>query len=278
MTALVQRTVLFYDDELIAIQDPDTSAIFVPLTRLCDNLGIARARQAQRIREHPVLQRGFTTLTFESGGGPQEAQCLRIDMIPLWLSGVNANRVKPAIRDKLIRYQTEVADVLWQAFKHDILPPSQTQSMLPAESSGAAIAYEMATAIQHLARQQMELEQKLGGRMDTMARWGKQVDARLTNLELQLHPGNYIPNGQAAELSARVKALALLMTERGTKDNHYQGVFAELYRRFGVSSYKTVTREQYESVMAFLEEWRQAVLAGNLEPPAWEPPSPQGTG
>ncbi len=74
MAAPLQRTVTFYDDELVAIQEPESSAIYVPLTRLCDNLGIQRYRQAQRIREHPVLQRGLETLTIDSGSGLQEAQ------------------------------------------------------------------------------------------------------------------------------------------------------------------------------------------------------------
>ncbi len=40
--------------------------------------------------------------------------------------------------------------------------------------------------------------------------------------------------------------------------NHYQGIFAELYRRFGVSSYKLIRQEQYAAVLAFLEQWRQS--------------------
>jgi hypothetical protein len=40
--------------------------------------------------------------------------------------------------------------------------------------------------------------------------------------------------------------------------NQYQSVFAELYRRFGVSSYKLIRQEQYKAVLAFLEDWRGA--------------------
>jgi hypothetical protein len=64
-----QKAVTFYGDTLIAIRQDDTGAIFIPLARLCDSLGIARTRQAQRIREHPVLSRGYVTLTMETSGG-----------------------------------------------------------------------------------------------------------------------------------------------------------------------------------------------------------------
>ena len=46
MTTQTQKAVTFYGDTLIAIRQDDTGAIFVPLVRLCDSLGIARARQA----------------------------------------------------------------------------------------------------------------------------------------------------------------------------------------------------------------------------------------
>lgn len=279
MATSVQRTVTFYDDELIAIQEPNSGAIYVPLTRLCDNLGIQRYRQVQRIRQHPVLQRGLETLTIDSGGGLQEAQCLRIDMIPLWLSGVNANRVKPEIRDKLIRYQTEVADVLWQAFKHDILPSSQPSAMVPAEPSGAALAYEIATAVQHLARQQMELEQRLdafderyGGRIDAMARFMRDyvntTESRLSTIELHLNPHEQITESQSAELALAVKAVGQALSGPDRKKNGYQQVYGELYRRYRISSYKNLPQGKFDEVMAWLHQWHQELTSS--QPPATE--------
>jgi hypothetical protein len=272
MAAALQRTVTFYDDELIAIQEPRSSAIYVPLTRLCENLGIQRYRQVQRIREHPVLQRGLETLTIDSGSGLQEAQCLRIDMIPLWLSGVNANRVKPEIRDKLIRYQTEVADVLWQAFKHDILPTAQPSTMMPADPSGAALAYEIATAVQHLARQQMELEQRLqgfderyGGRIDAMARFMRDfvgsTDRRLSTLELYLNPQEQITEAQANELALAVKAVGHALSSPDRSRTGYGQVYAEMYRRYRITSYKNLPQGKFEEVMAWLHQWHQELAS-----------------
>jgi len=66
------------------------------------------------------LSEGFITLTTETEGGAQAAQCLRLDLLPLWLSGVQATKTKSDIREKLIRYQREAASVLWQAFKPEL--------------------------------------------------------------------------------------------------------------------------------------------------------------
>ena len=89
---------------------------FVPLSRsmLCRSRhpipsgSIERKRQAQRIREHKVLGRGFVTLLVDTSGGSQETQCLRLDLIPLWPAGVNAKRVSLEVHTKLYSSATSV--------------------------------------------------------------------------------------------------------------------------------------------------------------------------
>ena len=278
MAAQIQKTVLFYGDELIAIQELEGGAIYVPLNRLCDNLGIARNRQVQRIRDHPVLSRGYTTLDVETGGGRQETQCLRLDLIPLWLAGINANRVAPGVQTKLVQYQAEAAQVLWAAFRPDILP-SDDLALAPAGASGAALAYEIATAIQHLARQQMEMEQRLGGRIDQMARWARDfgqtvdrrlatVDQRLGTLELQVSPQATISEQQAAEIALAVKNVGHALADKGTRAGYGQ-VYGEMYRRYGISSYKNLPQDQFTEVLQWLHSWHaELTIHGNDEPSA----------
>jgi len=275
MSAHIQKAVVFYGDELIAVQIEETGAIFVPLSRLCDNLGIERKRQAQRIREHEVLGRGFVPLMIDTDGGVQETHCLRLDLIPLWLAGVNAKRVSPDVHAKLVRYQAEAASVLWAAFRHDILPSNET-TLMPSESSGAAVAYEIATAIQHLARQQMEMEQRLGGRIDQMARWARDftqtmdrhlaaVDERLGTLELQVSPQATISEHQAAELALAVKTVGHALAEQGNRAGYGQ-VYGELYRRYGISSYKNLPQGRLAEVLDWLHGWHAELTGhGNVE-------------
>ena len=264
MATQIQKTVLFYGDELIAIQEIESGAIFVPLNRLCDNLGIARNRQVQRIRDHPVLSRGYTALDVETGGGRQETQCLRLDLIPLWLAGINANRVASVVQAKLVQYQAEAAQVLWAAFRPDILP-SDDPALAPGSASGAALAYEIATAIQHLARQQMELEQRLGGRIDQMARWARDfgqtvdrrldlVDHRLGTLELQVSPQAAVSEQQAAEIALAVKNVGHALADKGTRAGYGQ-VYGEMYRRYGISSYKNLPQDKFAEVLQWLHSW-----------------------
>lgn len=267
--SLPQHIVAFYGDELVAVQQAD-STIYVLFTRLCENLGLARRPQVMRVQRHAILQKGLLMLPVQTDGGPQDVQCLRLDLLPLWLSGVQASRVKEELRDKLVRYQEEAAVVLWQAFKPQILV--EEASVEPTHDEIALkqlqqIA-EMGRAITRMAEQQIELQrqqQVLGTRMDNAARIIKDVqsyvadvEVRLGLLEDQLHPAAFITEEQAAEISNRVKALGELLTSKQGGKNQYQSIFAELYRRFGVSSYKTIQHDQYASVLMFLEDWRKA--------------------
>jgi hypothetical protein len=120
----------------------------------------------------------------------------------------------------------------------------------------------MGLAIAQMAEQQLALEQRVtthAERLDKAAQVIRAFDRRLVALEDQLHPAAYLTDAQAAEVAAAVKALAELLTSRDTSKNHYQGVFAELYRRFRVSSYKQLPQEQFTAVLAFLADWTAAV-------------------
>ena len=273
-----QRIVPFYGDELVAVQHPD-GVIYVVFARLCDNLGLLRHGQARRVQQHAVLNEGFTTLTVQTEGGPQEAQCLRLDLLPLWMSGIQAKRVKPHLQEKLVRYQREAAAALWHAFKPQILIEEET-AITPSSDTHAMQQLQqiadMGRAITRMAEQHMELQrqqQALATRMDAAARVIRGVQGevlavrgevadlgiRLGVLEDRVQPASFITEGQAAEISQRVKALADLLNQQEKGKNHYQGIFQELYRRFGVASYKTIVHDQYGAVLAFLDDWRRTV-------------------
>lgn len=48
------------------------------------------------------------------------------------------------------------------------------------------------------------------------------------------------------------------LTTIDSSKNHFQAIFAELHRRFRVSSYKNIRQSQYQPVLDFLDEWKEA--------------------
>lgn len=271
MTApLPQRIVPFYGDELVAVQQPD-GTIFVLFSRLCENLGLDRTAQMRRVQRHAVLSKGLVALDIQTPGGMQVLQCLRLSLLPLWLSGVQASRIKSELQAQLIRYQEEAAEVLWQAFRLQILieePPTDRESQLAISQLEQIV--EQSKAMQRMAEEQIALIR----RMDAAARIVKtiqtdvaDVKVRLGVLEERLHPSAYITDAQAAEIQSAVAAVAMELTQHDPTKNHFQSIHAELHRRFKAKSYSLIRVEQYPAVLAFLEKWeltmRESSTAGD---------------
>lgn len=242
------RAVDFYGDQVTGAVVA-SGEIYVPLRPICEYLGLAWGSQRNRIARDEVLHdqvRGvFITNTPGVGGGTQEMLCLPLDLLPGFLFGVSTARVKPELREKITRYRRECFRALWEAFKPEIL--GSTAVTPPAGQSGAQIAYEMATAIQHLARQQLDFEQRL----DRSARWARTIEARVSSLELQVDPGEHISDAQAAELAGAVKNVAAALGGHSA----YGSVYAELYRRFGISTYKNLPRRRLQEALDWLKTW-----------------------
>jgi len=201
-----------------------------------------------------------------AGGGTQETLCLPIEMIPGFLFGITTSKVRPELQEKILRYRRECYRRLWDAFKHEILPATTELAPAPPAASGAQLAYELATAVQNLAREQMDMEQRLGGRIDRMAHWARGAAARLDDLDtrmgdLELHVGPAVPlsEQQAAEVALAVKNVGRALSERGTKPGYSQ-VYGEMYRRYGISSYKNLPQDKYEEVLTWLRAWHEEVL------------------
>ncbi len=254
-----QEIIDFYGDQIIATQTTDAQ-IYVPVRLLCDNLGMSWAGQRERIYRNPVLAQAAAVVRVTRStatGGVPDMLCLPLDMIPGWLFGISADRVRPELREKIVRYQRECFRVLWNAFKGDILPTDPPGSGL----TEAQRTLELITAMQRMAQQQVDLEQRVhtiaeytrGFIQQTRSRLNEHDD-RLTALELRLDPTAVISEEQAAELALAVKNVGQRLAGQGEKTG-YARVYSEMYRRYRTSSYKSLPLGKYDEVMAWLHAW-----------------------
>ena len=257
-----EQAVDFYGDQLVAAQTAD-AVIWVPLRPVCEQLGLNWASQYQRLQRDVVLQAEARSVVITTTDRGERAMiALPLEMLPGWLFGISAERVKPELREKIVRYRRECFRVLWAAFKGDILAAPE----LPAGNLTAAEqTLELITAMQHLAQQQVELER----RYTTMADWMRPFvqgtrqqitahEARLSALEMQLAAGATISELQAAELAGAVKLVAAALEAAGTP-NGYGRVYNELYHRYGISSYKMLPLGQFAAAMTWLRGWYDEV-------------------
>jgi hypothetical protein len=96
---------------------------YVLMKPICENIGLDWNSQKKRINRNAVLSKGKVMMTSPSNGGDQEYIALPLGMLNGWLMGVDANKVKPEIKETLVKYQLECYDVLYKHF----MPKPQKQ-------------------------------------------------------------------------------------------------------------------------------------------------------
>lgn len=250
----IQKEVTFYSDTIIAVQ-LENGDVYVPIRPICDNLGLTLAGQRERINRDPVLAEAVLSVSVTLTQQAREMLCLPLKFIPGWLFGLNATRVKPEAREQIIRYQRECYDVLWQAFQDGRLTSDYAFEALLASDTPAAQAYKMAAAIMKMAQQQLILEAELSNQAAKL----QNHEQRLEEIEMSLgDPGKQITPDQAMQISQAVKTVAIAL-EKKSKRNEYGAVYGQLYREFGITSYKQLPAAHFERAMNWLTNWYKRI-------------------
>lgn len=260
---LEQKDVLFYEDEITAVRVRRDGEIqvFVPLRPIVELLGLDWSGQLRRVRNDAVLAEEVQPVRVETAGGPQEMPCLPLDMLNGWLFGINANRVREDVRERLVRYQRDCYRVLYEAFNEGRLATGADatfQELMQQSDSQAVEAYRMLQAMLKMARNQIIIESRLGVQDERL----EQHEQRLEQLEERFDTGGTVSEGQASQISQAVKAVAMQLSKQ-TGRNEYGGVYGELYRRFEITSYKLLPANRFDEAMDFLNQW-YASLTGDV--------------
>lgn len=254
-----QKQVIFYDDEITAllVEVEGRQEVYVSLRQLCELLGVTYQGQIRRINDDPVLSRqvkGVSVMFTPSGsrgGGVQTTNCLSVDYLNGWLFGINANRVKKEVRERLIIYQENCYKVLAEAFREGQLTTDPTfDELLKQASADVVEAYQIAQAIMKLARNQIVLE----ARLDNQSRIIEEHSRRLETIEADLHQEDrYISESQATQISQAVKAIAIALGKQ-TGRNEFGATWGEFYRKFGIAKYRYLPVSRFEEALAWLNE------------------------
>lgn len=260
LVPVVQKQVTFYEDVITAVlvEINGEEQIYIPLRPMCDYLGLSYTGQRDRIRRDPVLSENIHQVRISRSleeGSDQEMVCLALKFLPGWLFGVSVNRIKEELREKIVRYQREGYDVLWEAFQEGRLTAGTDFEDLLASDTPAAQAYKIASAIMKMAHQQLLLEAQL----ETHATQLVDHEQRLEEIEATLgDQGRFVTPDQASQISQAVKVIAMELGKR-TKKNEYGAVYGQMYRQFGITGYKQLPAWQFDSAIKWLTDWYKRI-------------------
>ena len=86
--------------------------VYTPMRPIIDGMGLTYQGQVEKLKSR--FAKGVREIMIPTKGGSQSMTCLALRKLNGWLQTISPNKVKPEIRDKVIQYQEECDDVLYQ--------------------------------------------------------------------------------------------------------------------------------------------------------------------
>ncbi|EHQ9686090.1 phage antirepressor Ant [Escherichia coli] len=117
---------------------------YVPMKPVVEGMGMVWAAQFVKLKQR--FAKGISEIEIPSAGGKQLMTCLAFRKFAAWLSSIQPNKVRPEIREKVIQYQEECDDVLYEYWtKGHVVNPRKAKKALPGK-----ITKELQEAIKQL--------------------------------------------------------------------------------------------------------------------------------
>ncbi|RSZ23648.1 phage antirepressor N-terminal domain-containing protein [Acinetobacter bereziniae] len=107
--SLQQITVPFHNAELFLVEH--NGQPYTPMKPIVDGMGLDWKSQYVKLKQR--FDKGMVEITIPTNGGLQTMICLLLRKLPAWLYSIMPGKVKPELRDTVIKYQEECDDVLW---------------------------------------------------------------------------------------------------------------------------------------------------------------------
>jgi hypothetical protein len=103
-------TVPFHGNQLFIATHNDQP--YTPMKPIVEGMGLDWRSQASKFRSNKERW-GVVLITTPTNGSDQDAICLPLRKLPGWLMTLQPSRVAPEIREKVLTYQNECDDALW---------------------------------------------------------------------------------------------------------------------------------------------------------------------
>ncbi|HEY9078398.1 MAG TPA: phage antirepressor N-terminal domain-containing protein [Anaerolineaceae bacterium] len=247
-----ERTLVFRGNEILTADLGDGKG-YVSIRSLCEAFHIdQRAQRRRLLRQQGYFSPYTATILMSTPGGPQPTLCLMASAVPVFLTGVDLDRI-----------QNDEAKTIFTAFldeAHTVL----------AEHFGISERGELQFLQNSIARMVLEqelYEEQLLKKVDAeLAEIRKsheekvsQIREAFSNLRDQVKrleaisgPKTRLTPEQLGQLRQAVATLGSLLQEKGVA-KPYPGIYMDITRLTGVSRAEDIRQEDFPGVIAFLE-------------------------
>jgi hypothetical protein len=249
----VRERALVFRGKEIATADLKDGKGYVSIRSLCAAFGLDQRAQRKRLmRQQNFFETYTATILMITPGGPQPTMCLMSVAVPMFLSGVELERVQdPEAREVLQAFMDEAMTVLAEHFgisergELQFLRDSLARMVAGQEIYEAQISKKVEAELAEIRRAHEEKVQQI---REAFADLRQQIN----RLETTAGPKARLTPEQLGQLRQVTATLGTLLQERGVA-KPYPGIYMDITRLTGVSRSEDIRQEDFSEVIAFLE-------------------------
>ena len=235
---------------------------YVSLRSLCEAFGLdQRAQRRRLLRQQGYFAPYTASILITTPGGPQPTLCLMASSVPLFLTGVELERIQnEETRSLLTAFLDEAHTVLAEHFgisergEIQFLRESISRMVAEQELFEENLTKKVEAELTELRRAQEE-------KVDQIRAAFGGLRQQVTRLEATAGPKARLTPEHMGQLRQLVATLGGLLQEKGVV-KPFPGIYMDVTRMTGVSRSEDIRQEDFPKVAAFLEEQIQRLTIG----------------
>jgi hypothetical protein len=117
--------------------------VFLPITAICQRLGIAEHRQIQKLRDDPEYAPYLQQLPVPTSKGNRDTWCIRRQAVGGWLNSIASNRVRAEIAPRLAEFRMDVMSAADRCLFGELVQQEPANERELAETTNSLIRHAL---------------------------------------------------------------------------------------------------------------------------------------
>jgi hypothetical protein len=255
---LNERKLNFRGREILTADLKDGNG-YVSVRSLCEAFGLdQRAQRKRLIRQQGYFEPYTATILITTAGGPQPSLCLMASAVPLFMTGVELDRLQDEETRALIKsFLDEAHTVLAEHFGI-----SERGELLFMRESLARMVAEQEHFEENISKkveaELAEIRKAHEEKVEQIRSAFSDLRQQISRLESVAGPKARLTPEDLGQLRQLVATLGTLMQEQGVA-KPYPGIYMDITRLTGVSRSEDIRRQDFPEVVEFLEKQIRAL-------------------
>jgi hypothetical protein len=128
--------------EVTVIRTAD-NLVYLPITAICQRLGIAEYRQIQKLRDDPEYAPFLLQLPVPTSRGNRDTWCIRRQAVGGWLNSIQSNRVRAEIAPRLAEFRMDVMSAADRCLFGELIQQEPSNERELADTTNSLIRHAL---------------------------------------------------------------------------------------------------------------------------------------